>query len=74
MRWNPNGDMLASASTDNTVKLLDLKTGKILYSGTTSDQSKFFFYNDLFHSIIRRGYLCLFPVNKLYSRADTKVA
>ena len=33
--------MLASASDDKTVALLDVKTGKKLYTGKTSDGSKF---------------------------------
>ena len=40
MRWSPSGDKLASASLDRTVKLLDFKTGKVLYAGNTSDGSK----------------------------------
>ena len=40
VRWSPSGDRLASASNDKTVKLLDFKTGKVLYTGNTSDQSK----------------------------------
>ena len=40
MRWSPSGDKLASASDDKIVKLLDLKTGKVLYTGNTSDGSK----------------------------------
>ena len=40
MRWSPNGDKLASASGDKRVKLLDFKTGKVLYTGKTSDESK----------------------------------
>ena len=40
MRWNPSGDKLASASNDETLKLVDFKTGKVLYSGNTSDESK----------------------------------
>lgn len=40
VRWNPSGDMLASASSDKTAKVLDFKTGKVLYTGTTSDGSK----------------------------------
>ncbi len=39
VRWNPSGDMIASSSKDKTVKLLDIKTGKVLYTGTTSDRS-----------------------------------
>ena len=41
MRWSPNGDMIASASFDQTVALLDVKTGRKLYSGKTSDGGKF---------------------------------
>ena len=40
MRWSPNGDKLASASDDKTVKLLDFKTGKVLYTGITSVEGK----------------------------------
>ncbi len=40
MRWNPSGDMIASASDDKTAKLLDFKTGKVLHTGNTSDGSK----------------------------------
>ena len=41
VRWNPSGDMLASASHDQTVALLDFKAGKKLYTGKTSDGSTF---------------------------------
>ena len=37
VRWSPSGDMIASASADSTVQLLDFNTGKKLY---TSDESK----------------------------------
>ena len=40
MRWSSTGDKLASASDDKTVQLLDFKTGKVLYTGNTSDGSK----------------------------------
>ena len=40
VRWSPSGDRLASASNDKTAKLLDFKTGKVLYTGNTSDESK----------------------------------
>lgn len=39
VRWNPSGDILANAG-DQTAKLLDLKAGKMLYSESTSDESK----------------------------------
>ena len=38
VRWSPNGEMLASAG-DQTAKLLDFKTGKVLFTGNTSDGS-----------------------------------
>ena len=40
VRWSPSGDKLASASDDKAVKLLDIKTGKVLYTENTSDWSK----------------------------------
>ncbi len=40
MRWNPSGDMIASASSDNTAKLLDFKTGEVLHTGITSHEGK----------------------------------
>ena len=33
--------MLATASKDETVAILDVKTGKMLYTGKTSDESNF---------------------------------
>ena len=41
VRWSSTGDMLASASNDTTAALLDFKTGKKIYTGKTSDGSKF---------------------------------
>ena len=41
VRWSPSGDMLASASSDKTVALVDFKTGKKLYTGYTTEGSKF---------------------------------
>ena len=40
VRWNSSGDLLASASFDKTIALVDFKTGKKLYTGKTSDGSK----------------------------------
>ena len=45
VRWSPSGDMLASASYDQTVALLDFKTGKKLCTGNTSDGGKFSMFN-----------------------------
>ena len=41
VRWNPSGDMIASASRDEKIKLLDCKTGKVLYTGVTYDGSNY---------------------------------
>lgn len=40
VRWNSNGDMLATASDDKTVKLLNFKTGKIIHVAKISEGSK----------------------------------
>ena len=40
VRWSPSGDMIASTSFDNTVQLLDFKTGKTIYTGNTSEGGK----------------------------------
>ncbi len=45
VRWNPSGDVLASASVDKTAKLLDFKTGKVLHTGTSPDGSNFLLTN-----------------------------
>ncbi len=45
VRWNPSGDMIASASHDQTAKLLDFKTGKVLHTGTTPDGSNYLLTN-----------------------------
>lgn len=45
VRWDPSGDLLSSASFDRTTKVLDFKTGKILYSGISPDESKFILSN-----------------------------
>lgn len=39
VRWSPSGDNLASAAHDSTTKLVDFKTGKVLYSGGIPDGS-----------------------------------
>ncbi len=40
MRWNPAGDVLASASFDSSVKLIDFKTGKVIHTETHPDNGK----------------------------------
>lgn len=43
VRWNSQGDKVASASSDQTVQLIDFKTGKAVLAGTTTDESQFAF-------------------------------
>lgn len=54
VRWHPNGELLATASSDQSVKILDCKTEKTLYTTYTLDGSnalsffiplKFFYLN-----------------------------
>ena len=45
VRWSPSGEMLATTSDDTAVKLLDFKTGKMLYTGNTTDKSPSFPFN-----------------------------
>ena len=35
VRWSQSGGMLATASNDDSVIILDFKTGKVLYTGYT---------------------------------------
>lgn len=39
VRWSSNGYVLTTASRDNTVDLIDFGTGKVIYTGTTVDDS-----------------------------------
>lgn len=39
MRWNSDGDMIASASADDTVKLMDFRAEKSIYTGAIKDGS-----------------------------------
>ena len=41
VRWDLSGKSLASASFDETAKVLDFASGKIAYSGNTIDGSKY---------------------------------
>lgn len=65
VRWSPNGDMLASASHDTKVKLLDVKTGKVLYTGKTSDERRIIRFEIQSHFIVRDGYLSLLHLKGL---------
>ena len=42
VRWNSTGDLLATASWDQSMKVIDFSTGKIIHSKTTPDESKLF--------------------------------
>lgn len=57
MRWNPNGDLLAAVSEDKWVKLLDFKTGKVLYSQLTTDFSKWSLVVNIQYLDIRRRHI-----------------
>ena len=41
VKWNQSGDLLATASSDGTAKLIDFKSGKTVGAGITPDGSKF---------------------------------
>ena len=45
VRWSPNGDTLATASVDKTIKIIDSKTMKVLYTKKTSEGSNFIMLN-----------------------------
>ena len=47
MRWHPSGTMLGSASNDKTVKLLEIKSEKIIYTETSSESGNI---NDFYFS------------------------
>ena len=70
VRWSPSGDKLASASEDQTVKLLDFKTGKVLYTRKTSDKSKLPISECML--VIQKTYRpCLFSVFRL-DKSETR--
>ncbi len=39
VRWHPSGEILASSSKDKTAKIIDFKTGKVIYTGISADGS-----------------------------------
>ena len=41
VRWNINGDQLASSSVDSSVNVIDFKTGKVIYTDTTHDKGDY---------------------------------
>lgn len=47
VQWEPSGSMLASASADRSVKLLDFKNGKILYTGNTNDDCNYYRFSNV---------------------------
>ena len=66
MRWSPSGDKLASVSFDKTSKLLDFKTGKVLYADKTSDNSKLSTseYMIVFTKLYRSSLFCMLHLDK----------
>ena len=45
VRWDEKGERLASASYDRTAKVLDFASEKVIYTGKTADESKYFVIN-----------------------------
>lgn len=41
VRWHPSGEFLASTSRDKTAQIIDLKTGKAIYTGVSEDGSTY---------------------------------
>lgn len=58
VNWSPNGDMLASASEDKTVKLLDVKNDKVIYTGKTADGSNYILISYILIQYFRSCKLC----------------
>lgn len=69
VRWDPTGARLATASDDKTAKAIDAKTGKVIHSSTTPDQSKILMsaYLMNLHLIARVCLLSVLPL-KGYSQ------
>lgn len=63
VRWNPNGDILAGAFNNGTVKLIDFKTGKFLWTRSDSYESDLFCVYFLILGI-RSSYVCLFHLKR----------
>lgn len=68
VRWSPNGEMIASASRDKTVKLWDVKTGKALYIGKTSDKRNLRFLQYGLSASNHQNVLCQYALSKLSSK------
>ena len=65
VRWDQNGERLASAWSDKTVKVLDFASGKVTYTGKTVDESKTFIIYVLYLLfIIRFCHVNMFSVKK----------
>ena len=66
VRWSRNGDMIASASEDNTVRLIDVGTEDVLWAKTLNEkESKFFPSKNKLYSSHLSSLFCLFHVNKM---------
>ena len=43
MRWNHDGSLLATCSSDKTINVIDFNSDAAVYTGKTSDSSNHFF-------------------------------
>ena len=62
VRWSPNGDMIASASGDGTVKVLDFGTGKVIHTETILDEGELFSFACNFDSFNRHRLLSVLHI------------
>ena len=76
MRWSPNGELLASASMDGTLNLLDFKSGKSIQIGKAVDGSKRSYNHVLYFNFTSRSSLvCLLHIddNNIWKSLEEKV-
>ena len=68
MRWDRNGERIASTSSDGTAEVLDFASGKVSYTERTVDQSKSFvicLITNLFTNLLTRtGHVNMFSLKK----------
>lgn len=72
MRWNAKGDALATSSEDETVRLIDFKAEKPIYSEKTSDGGNYSPTFPIFFKLINSScYVCLLYLRKRKSFEET---
>lgn len=66
VRWNSTGDMLATASVNTTVQLIDFGSGKAVKAGITSDGCKLYvrWWYNCFIDDISCGHVSVLPLMK----------